>query len=61
MIDPTTLKNPDDIRRKVIFRNKDEGWIFAFSKVDILVVYPPKEYAELTNPRDLDFVQEENG
>jgi hypothetical protein len=55
MIDPTTLTLAD-IGKEVIFRGKQKGTIFSFSKTAIQVIYPPRDYATLTAPEDLEFV-----
>ena len=57
MIDPTKL-TLEDIGREVIFRGKDRGRIFNYSKSSIEVIYPPKTEALLTRPEDLDFIDD---
>ena len=53
-IDSLTLA---DIGRAVIFRGKDKGTIFSFSKTSIEVIYPPKTSTVLSRPEDLDFIE----
>ena len=56
MIDPTKL-TVDDIGRTVMFRGKDRGTIFSFSRTNIEVIYPPSTSTVLSRPEDLDFLE----
>lgn len=60
MIDSSKL-TLEDIGRLVIFRGKDMGTIFSFSKTSIEVIYPPATSTVLTRPEDLDFIESRGG